>query len=364
MKENLSNRQIAFYIFGAVVGYGILSLPKQAAEYAATAGWISIIISTIITIMGMYIITFLNYTFKNMTFDEYSKILVGKFISKLFIVLFIIYLFMISSMSIRDASNIIKNSILIKTPSWIIILVLLCLCYYASSKGLQVIGRLCEFYGILIIVSTILISIVSFGEGDILNMLPVLGFTGIWGPLKSLKQLLVAFIGGELLLIVPFSNKNNNSVFKYTLFMIAFIGLFYIIVFESNLSIIGAEDLVHYYDAMIISAKRMDVHFLEFFRKIDGIVLATWIMALFTTISILSYGLIFFIKKLFKINNTFKLSTVIIILTFIISQLPPKTEDVRKILSYTSYLGLFCSFIIPLILFIVTKVKKYDKKYL
>ncbi|PRR79359.1 Spore germination protein YndE [Clostridium liquoris] len=364
MNENLTNRQIAFYIFGAVVGYSIISLPKQAAEYASTAGWISIIMSTIIALIEIYIITFLNYTFKNMTIYEYSRILVGKFTSNIFIILFIIYTFMLSSMSIRDTANIVKNSILIKTPIWIIIFILLCLCYYASSKGLQVLGRLCEVYGIFIIIFTILISIVSFQQGNILNLLPIQGFNGIIGPLKSLSQLIAAFLGAEFLLVVPFNEKNNKSVFKYTLFIIVFIGLFYIIVFESTLSIIGAEDLIHYYDALLTSAKRIDIHFLEFFRKIDGFVLTTWIMAVFTTISISAYVLTFFIKKLFKINNTFILSIVIIILSFIASQLPQTIEDVRKVLSYTSYLGIFYSFIIPLILYIVAKVKKYDKENL
>lgn len=364
MKEHLTNKQIAFYIFGIVVGYGIVSLPKQAAEYASTAGWISIAMCTIVSLVGMYIITFLNYTYKNMTFDEYSKTLVGKFISNIFMILFIIYLFLLSSMSLRDTANIIKNSILIKTPPWTIIFVLLILCYYALSKGLQVIGKLCELYGFAIIISAIIINTVSFTEGDILNLLPVLGFNGLIGPLKSSKHLMLSFIGGELLLIVPFNDKNNKSVFKYTLSMTAFIGLIYILIFESNLSIIGAEDLVHYYDALIISAKRMDVHFLEFFRKIDGLVLIAWIMAVFTTVTIESYALNFFISKLLKIKNNVLSSIIIMILVFIASLIPNSNEDVRNILLYTGYLGLFCSFIIPFILFVISKVKKYDKKNL
>ncbi|SQC03060.1 GerAB/ArcD/ProY family transporter [Clostridium tetanomorphum] len=293
MKEYLTNKQISFFIFGAVVGYGIVRLPKEAAECASTAGWISILFITIINMLLTYIITFLNSTFENYTFDEYSEKLVGKFITNIFIILYIIYSFLYSSIAVRNTAEIIKSSILLKTPIWCTCLLLILICYYAASKGLRVLGRICELYGIFIIFAAFIMSIIVFSEGSLLNIQPILGFDNIFTYIKSSSKLIISFLGVEFLMIVPFKKEKNKNIFKYTLPMILIIGIFYIIIFEISLSIIGAEDLVHYEDALIATAKRLDVKYLEFFRKLDGIVIIIWLMAVFTTIFILHMLLYF-----------------------------------------------------------------------
>lgn len=91
MHESLNNRQIAFYLFGVIVGYGFINLPKDITENAGTGGWIVILISTLLVIIFTLIVIYLGYTFKGKTLYEYSNILVGKYISKILIILYSIY---------------------------------------------------------------------------------------------------------------------------------------------------------------------------------------------------------------------------------------------------------------------------------
>lgn len=76
MKNYLNNRQISFYLFGIIVGYGFINLPKSIVENAGTGGWISILLSTIIVSIFTYIVTYLGLIFKGKTFYKYLKVLI------------------------------------------------------------------------------------------------------------------------------------------------------------------------------------------------------------------------------------------------------------------------------------------------
>ena len=72
MNEYLTNKQIAFVIFGALIGYGVMVLPKQVAENAGTGGWVSILLATVVAVLLTYVITYLGYHHKNKTLYRYG----------------------------------------------------------------------------------------------------------------------------------------------------------------------------------------------------------------------------------------------------------------------------------------------------
>ncbi|QGU94323.1 GerAB/ArcD/ProY family transporter [Clostridium bovifaecis] len=61
MNNSLTNRQIAFIIYCAVVGFGIVNLPRDIVDVGETGGWVSLSILTLVFIAITYIITFLSY---------------------------------------------------------------------------------------------------------------------------------------------------------------------------------------------------------------------------------------------------------------------------------------------------------------
>ncbi|SHH47143.1 GerAB/ArcD/ProY family transporter [Tepidibacter thalassicus] len=142
--------------------------------------------------------------------------------------------------------------------------------------------------------------------------------------------------------------------------MIIFIGIFYIVEVEACISVMGIDAIINYENALLATIRRVDISQLQFFRRLDGFVLTTWIMAVFTTTILFSYGTVFFISKCFNVNfNT--ISPIIMILLFLTSQISKTTMQIRNILDYIGYLAVINGGIIPLILLIITKVRKYDK---
>lgn len=358
MNQSITNRQIAFILFGEIVGYGILGLPKGIAEEYGTGAWIGIIIGTIIAIIFTYIITYLGYENHGKTLYEYSEELVGKTITYIFVIFYIVYLFMFFTYAIRIASEVIRLTILINTPSIALSIIFYIVTYYALVKGLRGIARLCEFYGVLIIVGYIFIFFLISTRGNIINIRPIFGTGEIKQYLKFPLATILPFLGIEILTFIPFNKKKNKNVYKYTTLMIAFIGLLYIIEVQACISVMGIDDIVHYWDALIATVRRVDIVWLEFLERLDGLFLSLWIMSIFCTVTIMGYGTVFFTNKIFKKINYNFLAFIIMLISLIVSQLPKTFDQIQYLLDLSSYLGLIPIIIIPLILLIVMKVKK------
>lgn len=362
MNDTLTNRQIAFILFGAIVGYGMMTLPKDVAESAGTGGWISLLMATLLAIIFTYIFTYIGYVHKNKTFFEYSEILTGKFITSLFMGIYIVYFFFIFTMVTRISSETIRLTLLIKTPVWALCFVFYFVVYYAVTKKLRVIGRICELYGVIIIFMALVIYFLIFTQGKLINLRPFFGSGHIQTYFDATYKMIFPFLGIEILTIIPITEKNTNRVFKYTTFMIGFIGIYYIILSESCISVTGIDEIVHYKDALLATIRRVDIPYLEFLRRLDGIFLIAWTLGIFTTITIFAYGTIFFISKWFENISFNVLSFIVLFISFIVSQIPNTIYKVEKIMEYITFIGLFSATIIPITLLIITKVKKYDKK--
>ncbi|SKA91338.1 spore germination protein KB [Caloramator quimbayensis] len=175
MRDYLNNRQISFYLFGIILGYGFINLPKSIVENAGTGGWISILLSTIIVSIFTYIVTYLGLIFKEKNFIEYSNLLLGKTMTFIISILYFIYFFLILSFITRISCETIKLIILPKTPVWVLSFFMFISVYYSSVKGLQCIGRICELYGVIIILFIVFIHIFMFIEGEAINLKPLLG---------------------------------------------------------------------------------------------------------------------------------------------------------------------------------------------
>ncbi|WP_425449278.1 GerAB/ArcD/ProY family transporter [Dethiothermospora halolimnae] len=362
MNNNFSNQQIFFSLFGAIVGVGIVSIPKDAAEIGGTGGWISILIATVLSIIIVNLITYLGYIHEKETLDQYSELLIGKFFTKVIMAIYSVYFFFFFTFITRIAIEIIKLSILIETPLWALAMLLMGVIYYALTKGLSSILRFVQIYSYIIIVLGIGSYIIMFTQGKIINIRPLLGTSNIITYFKGSIKFIVAFLGIEIITFIPISRKNNKKILIHNSLMIFFIGIMYIVVAESCISVIGIEDIIHYNDSLIAAMRRVEVPYLQFLGRLDGIILTVWIMGIICTVIIFAYGSFHYTTKVLKNKNEKLVALIIVLLGFVLSQIPPTFGDVQQIIKYEGYLGGITMGLIPIILLIITKVKINDNK--
>ena len=364
MNEHLTNRQIALLVFGGIVGYGVINLPKNLAEASGTGGWIPLLITIVIVIIAGYMFTFLGYVHKEKTIYDYSILLTGKYIGNILIFLYLVYFFSIFTITSRISSEVIKIALLSKTPVSALTLLLMLVCYYAITKKLKGIGRLCELYGMIIIIFGLIMHILISTQGKLINIMPLVPPIGIIAYFKAVPTTIYALlIGVEVICLVPFHKGiNDKSIFRYVTFIIIFIGFFYIFIVESCISVLGPDNIIYYNDALMSTIRRIDIEYLDFLSRLDGVFAALWMLAIFTTVLLYGYATIFILSKWFDKVSFNKIGLIVIVIGFSTSLLPKTLDDLHKILVYIGYYSIFTALVIPLIFVIITKVKKYDKK--
>ncbi|WP_138203603.1 GerAB/ArcD/ProY family transporter [Haloimpatiens lingqiaonensis] len=358
---DLSNRQIVFLIFGAVVGYGVLDLPKVMAEKAGTGGWFSLIITTIIAMIVVSINIKLAFLHNNKILPQYDEFLIGKFLGKTINLIYMIYFLLVPSLIVRATSQVIEKNILLRTPIWFLCLAFLATAYYALIRGGRGIVSICQTYGIIVIVSIIVLHVLILTQGKSYNVMPIFNVKELGRYLKAGLSFQVPFLGVEIFLFIPLNKEKNKELTKKAIQMLGFIGLMYILIVESSISVMSENDIVQYNDAVIATIRRIEIQRLEFFRRLDGLFIILWILSIFCTIFVYMYGLNLFTVKFFKAKNSNFTALIIIGISFIITQLPVTFEQVTVSIKYIGFLGILCSMIIPTILLIITKVKNNEK---
>lgn len=299
MNDSITNRQIAFMIFAVVVGYGIINLPNDAAAAAGTGAWIPLAINTAVIVIFTYFITYLGYNHENKTLFEYGQKLLGKTLGKIVTVVYMIYFIVLLSYVVREYSEIITLIFLPNTPVWAVSLFLLLVAGYALTKNLGTIARLTEIYILVTIIGFVVIQIIMATQGKLVNIKPVLGSQNVTTYVKACSELFLPFVGLEIMMFIPINKGTNKKIFNYSILTIVFIGILYIFVVESTISVVGIED-VSYYNASIFKVLQgIDLTYLEALRRLDGYYVIFWTMNLFADICILSYLVLRQLKKFF-----------------------------------------------------------------
>lgn len=364
MNTPLTNRQIAFVAYCTMVGFGIINIPKNMVEAGGTGGWMPVAILTVVFMVNIYIVSYLGYTYHGKTLMEYSEKLIGKLFTRIISIIYSIYFFMFFTFITRIYAESVKMTMLPRTPSWVITFVFFLLLYYSLSKGLSVIARVCEIYGFINIVGNIFMSIIIFTQGEIINIRPLFVGEDLMMYLSGTSKVIFAFFGVEMLLMIPFSKERNSKVLKYAPAIVVITGAMYILIGESAISV-GGPELVTLYKASVFNIIRgLDVSYLEIFRRLDGLYVFVWSLNIICSLSLWGYGVQQCICKGMNMKESKLVTMLIAIAAYIIAQIPESTNDVEKLLEYNGYLGYIASLALPLILLIITKVRKYDKEVL
>jgi spore germination protein len=361
MNESLSNRQIMLLLFLYIVGYSIISIPKDLAENVGTEGWITITILTCYIVLNGCIFTYLGNLHKNMTLFEYSKLIVGKYIAPVIAIFYIFYFAYLSITLVRLASEYIKLELLPNTPIWAICLVLTLAAFYAVTKKLRVIGRLSEVFAPINIIIFFIAFCLVFSKGKLVNIRPFFGSIDAMTHLNALinPAIITGFVGAEPLTFIPFDKQNTKKTYIYVATGMMLVGFFHLLATESSIALTGVDDVIRYNDPLVFIIRRIDIPGIDFLQRIDGFFFIAWLISMFYILCCTMYGSTIFLSKSLKKTNYNLIAFAVFLVCFLVALIAPSFELSLKLVTYIAYFGLVAGFLIPVSLFIITKVKKH-----
>ncbi|WP_394557801.1 spore germination protein [Priestia aryabhattai] len=359
-KDRITTPQTAIIVINFILGTGILTLPRTAAEQVKTPDvWLTVILGGIVTMIAAIIMVKLSRKFPGKTFYQYSKEITGKWLSKLISLLMIGYFLLLGGFHARSLAEVNGYLLLEGTPTWAIIMPFMWISLYLIRGGINPIARLFEIIFPITVILFLLVAFMSMKIFEIDNLRPVLG-SGVLPVLKGVKTTALAFTGPEVMLIILAFMKEPHKAGKAVLVGITIPIFIYVI---TVVMVIGALSI----DGVVIRTwPTLDlIRSFELtgliFERFDSLLLVVWIMQMFASFTINHYAASLGLSQLFKKNiHPFMYGLLPVI--YLISMIPKNINDVFKLGDMIGNIALVLFGFLPLLLLIISKVKgvKYE----
>lgn len=356
-------------IASTVIGAGVLTLPRSASATAHQSAWITTMCSGIIVALIIWIVTKLGLRFPGKTFIEYMGAIfgikrsstIGKWVTLPISLYFIFMWFIIVAFSVRMFAEAIVDAVLPQTPLEVIIATLLIATFFFIIVELEVIARFNELVLPLVLIPIGFITILSFQNFKLVNVLPMFSFH-LKTFLEGIMTQMFAYQGFSIILLfMAYTQRKNNVITSIE--GIAIPGMIYVLITFSAIGVFGYEELQHLTWPTLDLVKA--TNFSQFiFQRIEAGFVAVWVVAVFTTVGNLLYAVCFSLAQILptKKEDRFRkwIGACILPLVYWVSLRPDSEYDVFHWMNYLGYFGLI-AFTIPIILYLIAVITKKGK---
>lgn len=341
-------------------GVGIYCLIRASA----VDSWISIIISSIITLLPLFLFIYVSSYEPNLSIRDKLIKLFGKKIGFIFNLLICILFFLIGINFMYNLNSFIISQYLSETPLFLIGLSFSILITYINVKNIECISRTTTILFYIMIFFIVLIIATLLPKIDIENFKPVLENGIKDSVVGSLYITTINFTLMFLILIIPKNKIKNEKLYKkcvITSYISAFILILIIsIVIIGNLGIY-LSSYYQYPEYMVLKK----VALFSFLNRVENILIITWIFGIFITLTMIVY----YISNTIKYNNTSKILPFLIIIGILVCSLTFfKNSTVYNNYNYksTPYIRgilIIIFLVISIVIFVKKKINKKNNKY-
>jgi spore germination protein (amino acid permease) len=334
-KNKITSKQLATLIISSQIGVGILTLPPVLAEKVGHDGWISVLLSGIMSLPVIVMVMILSKRYRDKSLIKINYCLYGKYLGYIFNLIYIIYLSTVTSLILRIFIEVIKINVLRLTPGEVLTVFNFLPAIYIARYGFKAIARFAnEVYVIVPIVLLFFFSIIK--EMRLTYLMPV-GDAGIVPIMKGIFVALPMFLGIELIPLMYSKVKDNSKTLKYVIWGHTYSTLFFTIVVAVSTLVYG-ETLLRMISFPLFQVLR--IYKSTLFERVDLFFNAIWFPAMGTTSLVYYYSGFYCIKEMFQVKKEtvpFIIYTGVIML---LSRLPEDYAHTQRLLGLLGYFGI------------------------
>jgi spore germination protein (amino acid permease) len=351
--DKISSIQVGVFVYNAILGVGILTLPSSLVKEVDQDAWILAIISGLINILFIYFMCKVGVKYSEYGFVGTLKKLFGSFFGFMLALPVFIYFLVFSGLETRIFAETLKAFLLSNTPLEFIILPLLILAIFLARSGVEPTSRFFEAVTPVIIFITVIIMLVPLPNSDFTNVRPLFA-SPISKYITGLSTGAFAFAGFEILLILfPFMRKPTDA-FKVSLISLMSIIALYTIVTIECLAKFGSKETqsLIYPTMMLIKSSEIPGAFIE---RLEGLLIALWVLLVFTTIVALVFAFSIVGGDLLGHRKRKHIISVFLPAMYIVALQGQNIAQLFDLINkLTLYLGTYTVMVLPALMFIMS----------
>ena len=287
-----------FILLLTLAGVTTVSLPRTMAQEAGVGSWFTLLLSAVLYAIPASIILALNRIFRGEVLYDYSKRLVGKFGTFLLGIFYMLYFLFVAGFLCGNMANILSGNFFPNTPPLGIILIGVPFYAYTAYKGIRTVARFCEIVGVLFITIAIIIHIAMLTQGELNYIQPFFVPEDTLSYFKAIPATITSFLGIEVMTLIPIAQQDRKKAPKVAFFVILVIGLFFILVVESSIMMIGMNEIKNNNNALISAIRHIEIPALSFFERMDVFYLTIGFLGMYCTKTIALFSAIEYACKI------------------------------------------------------------------
>jgi spore germination protein KB len=356
-RGKISPLQAMGLMVGFVLGSAILIIPSAIAVSAKQDAWLSMIVATLAGLGLIAVYTSLAMKFPGQTFVQYSETILGKFIGKIAGLILIWFALHLGSLVVRDSGELFNNTFLPNTPMVVVNGITVLLVALAVRQGLEVFTRVNDMVFPLVVFILFMLTMLAIPNTDIRRFMPVLE-NGV-KPVIAGSLSAIGFPFAETIvfsMILPYINEPQKTKRTFILGGLAG-GLLLTMVILRTIGVLGQVATARlWYSA--IDGVRM-INLFDFIQRVESVIIINWVFFIFIKITVCFYAFVLGLAQWLNLKD-YKLlvlpAGVLMMALSILLHVNYLELASFAAKTWTPY-TLFIAFIIPLVIFVVDKIR-------
>ena len=294
LNEKISIRQMQILLIIEIFGAGIIMLPRRAAEHTGQDAWLVIALVTALAVFAVYLMSGVGRLYPSDSFVSIASRLLSKPVGICLGLLFAAKLLFNCAIELRLFGEIIRQTMLPRTPYTVVCSLMIAVSAYAAAKGYEARARIAQILFPLIFIPFIFVFLLGLIDVDLTNLLPLLAVK----PEDLFKGALragTAFSGLEMILLVTPYAVRPLSVRKGIIQAVLFIGVFMIFITSVTVAKFGPREVSRQLWPILDMMDLIDLPG-SFVERQDALIMSFWIISNFAIVN----GCLFFASVLLK----------------------------------------------------------------
>jgi spore germination protein KB len=365
-KPKISATQLILLVAGSAIMLPYTFMPMLRLNSASQNVWLSALLSVFYIVLFNAPLLFLMIKFKGLSLTQVFKIITGSVLAKIITCVYVLALFLNFMFFILIVLQFASSVLLIETPVWALLIILLLPVTYAAVKGGGVIAKIAVYIIPLLIISIVLFLLFGLNLTDVRNLMPVAGggsFANI-----HMTALLMGAQSADVVIFFIFGyylNKKANIVKSYAVTVATAVAVS-LLIFIPVVAALGFSYASKTLNPYYTFASQVRVY--RGLEKLQALTQLAALPASLLKLSAYSFAASHLLNSVFpKVKAKF-FALAVSLVAFILCLMPFVDKSDLTLLFITSnaflYTTLAVSAAIPLLLILVylLRKKKVDKK--
>ncbi|MBE3571927.1 MAG: GerAB/ArcD/ProY family transporter [Moorella humiferrea] len=355
-REKIGTDEAFFLTVAAMIEVGTLMGARDIAEKVGVDTWLVSPLETMFSLAAVYILTHLAMKFPEDDFFGFSRKIVGRWLAWPLSLGLAFYWLALAAHVARITTDVVKNSLLARTPAEVVLASLLLTAAYLAAKGLEPLARACIIITIVTLPLLMLLFVLVLPHLRLDNFLPIMPR----GPLPVLRLAFWRISNAEemslFLILVPFMQQPNEvwrAAGKGYLLIMAVV----ITVLTTCQGVLGAETLKR---TVIpgLTVTQLAEFAGTFIERISLLFISLWILLAFPTVTALLWaGAYLAGSSMFKLKDYRPLVFFYLPFVFFLARLPKSNLEVKSFFYFLQPLGFAYLWVIPVFLYIIAVIR-------